>query len=116
MLVGCQVTVVILLALCVPLFQNDCGGKSQADWVTGDQQDWHASPHPVRPRANQKVTSHMCTHCGRVFSRANNLRDHARTHTGEKPYQCPICPYAATHKSNLNAHIRKRHSELQADK
>jgi KRAB domain-containing zinc finger protein len=30
-----------------------------------------------------------------------------RIHTWEKGYSCALCDYRATHKTNLNRHMRK---------
>lgn len=37
---------------------------------------------------------------------AARLTEHARTHSGEKPYPCTHCPAAFRSRSNLDKHIR----------
>ncbi|XP_063865786.1 longitudinals lacking protein, isoforms A/B/D/L-like isoform X4 [Scylla paramamosain] len=53
-----------------------------------------------------------CPQCGREFHGLNKkflLTRHMVTHTGEKPYQCPQCPYRANVSSNLTRHLRTVH-------
>ncbi|XP_037675350.1 zinc finger protein 350 isoform X2 [Choloepus didactylus] len=52
---------------------------------------------------------HRCSLCGKAFSRKFMLTEHQRTHTGEKPYECTECGKAFLKKSRLNIH-QKTHT------
>ena len=45
--------------------------------------------------------------CTYQTDRVSNLRNHIRTHTGDKPYSCHLegCEYISTQLSNLRAHL-----------
>ena len=53
-----------------------------------------------------------CSICGKILKNARNLALHNRTHTGERPYQCDYCDYAATQSSSLKRHIVNVHRKL----
>ncbi|XP_050692052.1 protein tramtrack, alpha isoform-like isoform X6 [Eriocheir sinensis] len=55
----------------------------------------------------------MCPVCGKQFGQPYNLRRHLTTHTGERPYRCPHCNYAASQNVHLEKHIRRIHLNLQ---
>ena len=49
--------------------------------------------------------------CSKSYSGSTNLTIHIRSHTGERPFQCGICPLVAfTSKGNLDKHFSRCHS------
>lgn len=63
---------------------------------------------PVRDRPTGETSDHTCGICGRRFHRASDLTKHSHTHTGAKPFKCPVegCHSAFTQKSALTVHSR----------
>lgn len=58
---------------------------------------------------NTRTYTLKCPYCDKLFIYPAKLASHVRTHTGEKPYGCPFCPYRATQQGNLNRHVKIRH-------
>lgn len=52
-----------------------------------------------------RVDPNKCPICNRVLSCRSALRQHYRTHTGERPFQCRLCRRSFTTKGNLKTHI-----------
>ena len=48
---------------------------------------------------------HMCSVCGKSFSRKDNLRQHMQTHTGIKSFQCDQCGKGFGRKKMLEKHM-----------
>eukprot|EP01083_Nonionella_stella_P009437 27197_1 len=51
-----------------------------------------------------------CPFCGKKFSRPVYLKDHIRSHTGEKPYECVLCSKKFSAKRNLTQHLKVHRS------
>ncbi|KAL3097928.1 hypothetical protein niasHS_000663 [Heterodera schachtii] len=70
--------------------------------VDGDEEP------PCEPAAKRdpKARKDRCTFCQKVFTNRSNLIVHLRSHTGEKPYKCQLCPYACAQSSKLTRHMR----------
>uniref|UniRef100_A0A3Q2PK28 Zinc finger protein 217 n=1 Tax=Fundulus heteroclitus TaxID=8078 RepID=A0A3Q2PK28_FUNHE len=58
-----------------------------------------------------KFRSKECNYCRKSFRSSYYLTVHMRTHTGEKPYKCAYCNYAAAQKTSLKYHYDRRHKD-----
>ena len=64
--------------------------------------------------------THKCNRCEFASVRAESLRQHMKTHTGEKSYRCNQCDYACVDSGNFRRHSRvhlgeKAHNCNQCD-
>ncbi|MED6271878.1 hypothetical protein CHARACLAT_024743 [Characodon lateralis] len=52
-----------------------------------------------------------CEFCEKVFNYKNNLIQHRRTHTGERPFSCETCGKSFSKSCNLKVHMRTHTGE-----
>uniref|UniRef100_A0A3P8SAV4 Si:ch211-212k18.5 n=1 Tax=Amphiprion percula TaxID=161767 RepID=A0A3P8SAV4_AMPPE len=77
--------------------------------TTSHSQDLQSSPSLTSTSSSGRP-QHVCRFCGKVLSSDSSLQIHLRSHTGERPYQCPVCLSRFTTRGNLKAHFL-RHRE-----
>ncbi|XP_045485986.1 zinc finger protein 37 homolog isoform X3 [Pieris rapae] len=60
---------------------------------------------------HERVKRYVCALCAKTFVNSQNLRQHMRIHTGERPYVCAQCGKRFTQSGSLHVHL-KTHSDL----
>ena len=68
----------------------------------------HSTPHIGKGRIldNYVIKSNKCNQCAFASSYAGNLRQHLKTHSGEKSNKCSQCDYTSSQAGNLRTHLR----------
>ncbi|XP_047478302.1 longitudinals lacking protein, isoforms H/M/V-like isoform X21 [Penaeus chinensis] len=102
------------------------GGESSQDVHQSQQSGPHAQPRVGMDsddlRDGRRITgpsmevppfykTHQCPYCTYNTKFTTSLRNHMRTHTGEKPYSCPYCSFCSATKDRLKSHIRTHTGE-----
>ncbi|KAJ1678380.1 hypothetical protein EV182_004168, partial [Spiromyces aspiralis] len=70
---------------------------------------------PSTPGSSVSDRVHICEHCHKCFNRRGKLEDHLRTHTGERPFACPVegCGKTYMRSAHLTSHMRTHDEGLK---
>ena len=55
----------------------------------------------------QQFRPHACYVCGKRFKLSHHLKQHYRTHTGERPYVCSVCGRGFSQQSSHMYHYKR---------
>ena len=82
------------------------GSSSSSQPPTSQSLPLEASPAKVTTPPAIPPKLKACEFCGKCFRFQSNLIVHRRSHTGEKPFKCALCPHACTQASKLKRHMK----------
>lgn len=96
--------------------ESFCSNNSHTITSTGspqpDQSPTSTQSYNKEKKKKNTGCDYLCRKCEMVFSTTDQLKKHTTSHNN-KLTQCPYCPKAFSHKSNLNRHLPLHEQEMK---
>ena len=68
-----------------------------------------------RPASTTSIHACPYANCDKFFARPSRLKTHLLSHTGERPFKCPICGKDYARNFHLKRHLKKTHNQKEKE-
>ncbi|OQR79325.1 zinc finger protein-like [Tropilaelaps mercedesae] len=96
----------------VPPHRHDATQRHHTHSRNTHRQPLAASLSGHRGTPTSHGPRHTCSFCSYSTIYKDTLIKHERTHTGDRPFRCLICGYAASQRNNVRIHAARKHGTL----